>query len=162
MSYSFKDTFESFIPTLPEFLLFVIICILTVITINLVHYTMIQQRITSESRCLKKGDVGQTVYKVTGNSLTNKPVFTVTYDLSNKRYTIDQVAKTGVIINKVTIPVYNIQMYSVEQIEKIFNCEQNFELNDGNSVLYTGDPELVRFMEFQNTDFFEKKLFKNN
>lgn len=151
--------FSPFIPTFSEFLLFAVICAIVIIIVNLFHHTHIEQKVKKHTRCRNPSDKGQTIYKIVGTSMSNVDIFEIIYDFNNKAFIIEQKCPIGNVNNKVRLPVYNIEMYQTEEIEKIFTCEQNFDLANGNNIIYSGDPELVRFMQFRNTDFFEKKLF---
>ena len=149
-----------FMPKPLEGFLFVIICIIVIIIVNLIHYTSIQQRVKSDSRCNTSGsDELQKVYKVMGTSMSNKDIFEVIYDFTDKKFTVNQLCKTGDVMNNITFPIYNMTTYQVEEISKIFPCEQNFKLENGANIIYKGATELVLFMQFLNTDFFEKRLF---
>lgn len=151
--------FSSFMPTFPELLLFIVIYTIVIIMINIFHYTRIEQKVKKHTRCKNPSDKGQTVYKLIATSMSNNDIFEVIYDFNKKTFAIEQLCPVGTVMNKVRIPVYNMEMYQIEEIDKIFSCEQNFDLGNGTNLIYKGDAELVRFMQFHNTDFFEKKLF---
>lgn len=157
---------EAFMPTLIEFALFVISCIIIFVIINIIHYSNIERKVKKYSRCNNiTSDKSQTIYKVKGVAIINnnqrdkkekKDIYEIVYDFNSKTYVINQLAALGIAKNTVEIPVYNLKTYTGESIEKIFESEYSFSTED---IVFEGQPELVRFMQFGNTDFFEKKLF---
>lgn len=159
----FKAFLLSWLPiSFSEAFLFIITVTMVVIVVNLFHYTSIQRQIKQDSRCyrdalINRPNVG--VFTVKGYSMKDgKEVFEVVYDLGEKTFKVNQVCSQGNVQNKVRLPVYNLQTYQTEEMEKIFNCEENFQLEGGTQVVYRGYPDLVRFMQYGNTDFFDKML----
>jgi hypothetical protein len=69
-------------------------------------------------------------------------------------------APAGSVSNKISLRVYDLKTYKTENIEKSFYSIMDYELMT-KDIIYIGHPELVRFMQFGNTDFFEKILFAN-
>jgi hypothetical protein len=145
-----------------ELVLYVVICVLIIIIVNLFHYTMVQTRIKRTSRCYREkveSTEGQSIYSVKAISLTdNIEIFEIIYDFKTKDFTINQLCPTGPILNRFAIPVYNMKTYVPTEIEKLYQCEEKFDVDNGSNIIFKGHPELVRFMQFQNTDFFDKKL----
>lgn len=142
--------------------LFIILAIIVIIVINLFHYTMVHSRIKRESRCYREKintSGGQFVYSVKATSLqSGVEIFEIIYDFKAKNYTINQVCPIGNITNKFIIPVYDMNKYTVMYVEKIYLCQEIFDSDAGSNIVYKGHPQLVRFMQFQNTDFFDSKL----
>jgi hypothetical protein len=98
-------------------------------------------------------------YSITGYTLKeNIEVIKVTYDFKKKESVIEITAPPGSVVNKVEVKTYNLKTYDVETIEKTFNSVMNFNLLE-NDMIFIGHPELVRFMQYGTTDFFEKILF---
>jgi hypothetical protein len=159
---SVRNTLRSAMPTLSEGLLFIILCVIVLIIVNLFHYTFVQNEIKKTSRCYKEkmqNTTGQFAYSVKALSVDNKEIYEVVYDFKLKNSVTTQLCIEGSILNKFKIPLYDMKTNSVQEVEKIFGCEEKFDSDFGMNIIYTGHPELVRFMQFQNTDFFDKKLF---
>lgn len=159
----FKAFLLSWIPiSFSEAFLFIITVTLVIIVVNLFHHTAIQRKIKQESRCYRDALVSRPnvgVYTVKGYSMTRgNEIFEVVYDLGAKTFTVNQKCTTGNMQNRVKIPVFSLQTYTMEEMEKVFLCEENFDLDNGVNVIYRGHPELVRFMQYGNTDFFDKML----
>jgi hypothetical protein len=155
--------FKSLSPhSLTEILLFVICCIIVIIFIHLFNYTIIQQKVKKHSRCYKNAILSSTrtnEYSVIGYTLKeNIEILKITYDFKNKTSTIKITAPPGSVINKIEFQLYNLKTFDVDTVEKTFNSTMNFNLLE-EEMLYIGHPELVRFMQYGNTDFFEKILF---
>lgn len=141
-----------------EAILFIISIALIVIIVMLFHYTNINRRIVNESRCyLEKqaSTMGSGIYKLTAYTSNGDELYEIVYDIGAKTYVINQKCPEGSIQNKTTIRVYDLKRRTVDKIDKIFPCTKNYELNI-KTPYYRGDPSLVRFMEYANTDFFDK------
>ena len=154
-----KKTFPDSI----ELILFIILCALTIILINLIQYTTIQQRVKNTSRCYKNrmlSSIRSNEYSLIGYTTTNVEIVRITYNFKDKKYTVEMTAPAGSVSNKISIRVYDLKTYKIENIEKSFYSIMDYELMT-KDILYVGHPELVRFMQFGNTDFFEKILFAN-
>lgn len=145
-----------------EIILFIILCVIVLIFINLFHYTNIQKKVKEYSRCYKHTLLSSSrvnEYSIIGYTLKeNKEILKITYDFKKKISTIEITATPGSVLNKIEVPVYNLKTYEVNTIEKTFSSIMNYNLLE-EDMLYIGHPELVRFMQYGNTDFFEKKLF---
>ena len=147
--------------SITEIVLFIILCIIVLIVINLFHYTSIQQTVKKYSRCYKNRALSSIVsneYSIIGYSLTNIEILKITYDFKEKKSKIEITAPMGSILNKIEIKLYNLKTYEVDSIDKTFYSQMDFNLLK-DDMIYIGHPELVRFMQFGNTDFFEKQLF---
>ena len=143
-----------------ELLLFVIVVAIIIIVISLFHYTSVQRRVRSESRCYKEkllNRPGVGTYSVKAYAATGEEIYEVIYDLGAKTYTVTQKCKTGGVLNKVEISVYDLKSQVGQKIEKFFYCEKDFEL-ESKPPIYSGYPGLVRFMQYDNTEFFDKEL----
>lgn len=99
-------------------------------------------------------------YSLIGYTTTNVEIVRITYNFKDKKYTVEMTAPAGSVSNKISIRVYDLKTYKTENIEKSFYSIMDYELMT-KDILYVGHPELVRFMQFGNTDFFEKILFAN-
>ncbi len=141
-----------------EAILFTISISLIVIIVMLFHYTNINRRIINESRCyIEKQDsnIGSGIYKVTAYTSNGDELYEVLYDIGAKTYVINQKCEEGTIQNKVTVRVYDLQRRMVDKVDKILSCTKNYELNI-KIPYYRGDPALVRFMEYGNSEFFDR------
>jgi hypothetical protein len=142
-----------------EAILFIVTVSIVIIIISLFHYTSIQMRVRKESRCYREAVLNRTgvgKYKVTAvNSNNGEKIYEVEYDFGAKTYTIHQVCTRGNTVVKLTIPVYDIQRRTTLMVDKYFDCEMSI---DQSNIIYTGYPGLVRFMEYQNSDFFDKVI----
>lgn len=165
---SFIQLFKDFsgwilnqLPTdLTEILLFSITVGLIIIIASLIHYTRINSRVQSESRCYRdknESNLSEGVYKITAYDPNGTEIYDVTYDIGAKQYTIQQKCKEGTVQNKISIRVYDLGRKQIDRIDRIFECDKDYNLRTTN-LYYRGDPGLVRFMEYSNTEFFEKVM----
>ena len=145
-----------------EIILFIILSVIVIIFINLFHYTTIQQKVKQYSRCYKNtvlSSIRSNEYSIIGYTLKeNKEILRITYDFKKKKSTIEITAPPGSVVNIIEVPLYNLKTYEVDNIQKTFTSTMNYNLLE-EDMIYVGPPELVRFMQFRNTDFFEKILF---
>lgn len=145
-----------------EIVLFIILCIIIIIFINLFHFTMVQKKVKANSRCYKStilSSIRTSEYSIIGYTLKeNIEILKITYDFKKKESKLEITSPPGTVVNKLEVKVYNLKTYEVETIEKTFNSTMNFNLLE-NDMVFMGHPELVRFMQYGTTDFFEKLLF---
>lgn len=150
--------FKTLLPKdITEIILFSITIILIVIIVNLFHFSNINRRVKKQSRCYREKSesvVGRGVYKVTAVSVSGDDIYEVVYDVEAKSYNIIQKCEEGPIQNKVTIRVYDLNRRTIDRVDKIFSSSKNYELNI-KAPYFKGDPGLVRFMDYGNTDFFD-------
>ena len=141
-----------------EILLFSITIALIIIISSLIHYTTINSRIQKESRCYRdkqESNIGQGIYQLSAYTKDGTIIYAVTYDVGAKQYKVEQKCPDGTVQNKASIRVYDLGRKQTDRIEKIFECDKNYSLKD-TTLYYRGDPGLVRFMEYGNTEFFER------
>jgi hypothetical protein len=141
-------------------LLYIILCAISIIFFKLIEYTNTQSYIANTSRCFKQANLKnytENVYILKAYTKTNIEIFRIIYDFSNKTYSIKITAPKGDVLNKVTIPVYNIRTRDTEEIERIFYAETEFE----QPFKYEGHPELIHFMQYGSTNFFENKFLED-
>jgi hypothetical protein len=152
--------FQAILPNnLQELFLFVITVVLVVIIVELFNYTGIQRRIKNESRCyrdrvLNRQGVG--IFTAKARSKDGEDIYEIKYDFGAKTYTITQLAKAGPVQNKIVIPVYDLRTNTPTEVVKYFECEKDFGTSQG--VIYTGYTGIVKFMQYNNMDFFDKMV----
>ena len=143
-----------------EVLLFAITIGLIIIIASLIHYTSINYKIRNESRCYRENNesnLSDGVYKISAYTSDGIEIYEVVYNIGGKEYTVKQKCPEGTIQNKVSIRVYDISRKQVDRIDRIFECDKNYDLKN-TTFYYRGDTGLVRFMEYSNTDFFDRAL----
>src|SRR6056300_352129 len=158
-----KDLLNSFRQLLPtdmmEVFLFITVLILFIVIINLTHNTSIFRRIKETSRCYrynKDKSVLEGIFKLKAYANNGDNIFDITYDTSSNSYIIDQKCEQGKVLNKVLVKVYDMKRQQPETLEKIFMCNKDYNLSI-NKPYYKGDLGLVRFMELDDTTFFDDR-----
>jgi hypothetical protein len=158
-----KDLLNSFRQILPtdmmEVLLFITVLILFIVLINLTHNTSVFRRIKETSRCYrnnKDNSVLEGIFKLKAYANNGDNIFDITYDTSSNSYIIDQKCEQGKVLNKVLVKVYDMKRQQPETLEKIFMCNKDYNLSI-NKPYYKGDLGLVRFMELDDTTFFDDR-----
>lgn len=148
-----------------ELFLFIVTVVLVILIVNLFHYTSVQMKVKKDSRCYRDKIInrpGTGKYKASAFSITNggsEEIYEITYDFGAKTYTIEQKCKAGAVQNKVEIPVYDLATRTEQNIIKYFSCEKDFQTGT-KGVIYGGYPGIVKYMQFQNAEFFDKMLFE--
>jgi|SRR6056300_139067 hypothetical protein len=156
-----KDITLPLVPiSVTEIILFAISITLIVVTVTLIYYTNVQLSVRKDSRCYRDKQLyrpGVGIYKAVGSSVNGDEIFEVSYDIGAKSYEIKQVCRNGPIQLKISIPVYDLQTRTPQMADKIFECESDFGVKD-KGVIYSGYPGIVKFMRFDNTEFFDSAL----
>jgi len=154
------NSFRQILPTdMMEVLLFITVLILFIVLINLTHSTSIFRRIKETSRCYrnnKDNSVLEGIFKLKAYANNGDNIFDITYDTSSNSYIIDQKCEQGKVLNKVLVKVYDMKRQQPETLEKIFMCNKDYNLLI-NKPYYKGDLGLVRFMELDDTTFFDDR-----
>ena len=138
-----------------EIILLIITVVLVIIIINLFSYTSVQRQV-KQSRCyrdkvLNRPGVG--IYTATEIGEDGNPIYEVTYDFGSKTFAIDQKCRAGSARNTFEIPVYDLSTNSPKSVTKYFDCEQQYA---NQNRAYAGYPGIVKYMQYNNTDFFDK------
>lgn len=148
-------------PSLSEFITFVVLMSVLFLMVVFFHYSAIQKQVKMTSRCYsakQKALVGGK-YLVTANNQQNQPVYRVGYDLGAKSYTVDCACNPG--NTPVTIPsikVFNMRSMNDDYVkDKICQCDQ-YVYNPGDQLNYSGYPAIVRYMNTNDASFFTNKL----
>jgi hypothetical protein len=156
----FLEAFKNIMPSsFVEFLLYLVLVLSIILFIKLVEYTNIQQYIKDTSRCYKNAmfsNYSADVYVIKGYTMNRVEIIKITYDFKSKESNVEIMAPKGTVINKIKFPLYNLKTREVDEIEKIFDSDIEYELLN-ESMIYEGNPELVLFMQLLSTTFFEKK-----
>ena len=157
---TFYEAFKNIIPSEPtEFVLYVLLALSIVLFIKLIEYTNIQNYIRETSRCYKNAmfsNYSADKYIIKGYTLENIEILKIIYDFKDKTSIIQITAPKGDVLNKIKIPLYNIKTREIDEIDKLFYSEIDYDLLN-ESMIYEGNPELVQFMQLLNTRFFDKK-----
>jgi hypothetical protein len=145
-------------PTLQEMFVFLIIVVVMFIWAMLVHYSVINNKVKAESRCLKEARLYRrgAVYSVGAYDSTNAPLYSVSYDLNNKEYKHTCACTPGKFSNQFSIDVYDQKKNKADKVTKLCNCDKKYELDDPTfDIYYQGFPGLIDFMNNpKNTTLF--------
>jgi len=96
-------------------------------------------------------------YIIKGYTMERVEILKIVYDFKSKDSTFEIKAPKGEVLNKIKFPLYNIRTRDIDEIEKVFYSEIDYELLNSN-MLYEGNAELVQFMQILSTRFFENKF----
>lgn len=140
-----------------EICLFIITLGLIGLIIVLFYYSSIQKEVNSKSRCVRERRKGQQggIYLVEARNEYSDPLYTVSYDLGSKKFDVNCACKPGNTVNHFTdIKVYD-QRNPASPIRKIpdqiCQCDR---LVEPITTYYDGFPDLLRFMNNNDTSFF--------
>ena len=129
-----------------EVAIFILAIFLTYWVVQIYQYNTVQNELIKNSRCYKnKHAVTAGVQYVTAKNADNKPLYTVGYNLTSKQTSIDCGCKDGTVMNKFSIPVYDLSTNSVSVVDKQCACDSPL-LSASANIYYDGYPGLIRFM----------------
>lgn len=158
LKQGFLGFFMQLLPTFRELLLFIIIIVVVVLAIKLIQSTIVQKYIRETSRCYRARNNNQLngVYTVYAKNEKNEQIYKVSYDMNAKSYNLECACEQGNVVNKFSdIKVYDLKDtsgYPLRTIpEKICPCSKMVEPQ---RVYYSGYPDLIRFMNTEDTSFF--------
>lgn len=158
---SFYEALKNVMPSsLIEIVLYILLMLSIFLFIKLVEYTNIQQYIKETSRCYKNAmlsNYSADKYVIKGYTMDRLEILKITYDFKDKTATPEITAPKGTVINKIKFPLYNLKTRDVDEIEKIFYSDLDYDLLN-ETIIYEGNPELVMFMKVLSTRFFDKKF----
>ena len=146
---------DNWFPSTWELLLFGLIYALIIIWMILLYYSDIQNDVINNSRCYKdknKYKYGNN-YKVVAYDPYNNPLYSVEYNLADKKYATYCECEKGDNVNKFDVQTWSFNSKKPEKIEKMCQCSRNYNMEETN-VYYKGYPELVRYMKDGNRAFF--------
>jgi hypothetical protein len=157
---TFYKALKDIMPTsLIEIILYVLLVLSIILFIKLIEYTNIQKYI-KETRCYKKAmssKYSADTYIIKGYTMERVEILKIVYDFKSKDSTFEIKAPKGKVLNKIKFPLYNLRTRDIDEIEKVFYSEIDYELLNSN-MLYEGNAELVQFMQILSTRFFENKF----
>ena len=138
-----------------EIALFVITVAILVVVVLLFTNTNVQRKV-KQSRCyrdkvLNRPGVG--IYTANLIASDGTPIYEISYDFGGKTYTVTQKCKAGAAKNTFTIPVYDLSTNTPKTITKYFDCDKQYATDN---TAYGGYPGIVKYMTYNNTDFFDK------
>jgi len=146
-----------------EILVFITMFAILLIVITILHYNSVQQKIIKNSRCYlaKHKTNNNGTYAVDALNINNKKLYSVIYDFNSKNFNLNCSCQSGDVINKFyNIPVYDLRAKKPEIVdEKICQCDSYLlNIKDGEKIYYSGDPQLVNYMNTGDTIFFDQNL----
>lgn len=146
--------------TFQEVFLFLVVAGITVILGMLIHYSIIQRQVNKSSRCLREKQQGRTsgIYSLLAKNEKNEPLYKVSYNLGTREYNVECACKKGEVLNHFRqIKVYDMKDMSGNPTKSIEDkrcyCES---LSEPVRTYYSGYPDLIRFMNENDTNFFLK------
>lgn len=140
-----------------EVFLFSITLAIVCLIIVLFHYSNIQKEVNKKSRCMRERRIGSRngVYSVEARNEFNDPLYKVSYDLGAKTFNVNCSCKTGNVVNNFSdLKVYDMRNPTdpIRTIPKqTCQCDR---LVEPTTVYYDGYPDLIRFMNNNDTSFF--------
>lgn len=141
-----------------EVLLFGVIVFFVILFSRLFFYDAVQREVRKTSRCVRErfehGRSG--VYSVVAKNSLNSNLYKISYDLKNKKHSIECACRPGDIVNTFKeIPYYDFNTQSAQVLsEKLCQCENKL-IEGTDKPFYAGTPGIIRFMNNKtDTKFF--------
>lgn len=140
------------LPSIAEVVIFGTFITIIFIILDIVHSNYINNKVTKESRCLRKNSSGS----VTAIDSNGKAMYTITYDKNNAATVTCDQKDQGIISNTYT----NIKKYdpanpsTPQHIASTTCATQPFTANLSGQIYYTGDDLLVNYMQLDDKSYF--------
>lgn len=163
-----------FTPTLPEFMLFVLIFVLFMIFLLISQSTAVKNRVAKTSLCYKRNNakiIENADTQITALNTKGTPLYNVNYNLADKKYSISCACPVGEVVNKFeNIKVYDMETQSQNLATQFCNCNSMYDdtenigptsrdtYNLHPEYSYVGDPAIVRYTTSDDTSVFRNML----
>lgn len=145
-----------------EIMLFAVVVGIVVLLGMLIQNTIVQRRVSKTSRCLREKQQGRTsgIYSVLAKNEKNDPLFKVSYNFASREYNVECACKQGDVLNHFrSIKVYDMKDTSGNPTKVVEDkrcyCDS---LAEPARTYYTGYPDLIRYMNENDTSFFLKSV----
>lgn len=109
------------------------------------YWHSINRKVAKLNRCKINLNTEGSIYTIYGKHKQTK-LYKIKYDnTDNHNVYVDCVCPVGNIPNKFEIKAYNKQKNKVESVDKYCNCDKYYNLNNKDSLKYSGDDFLVSY-----------------
>ena len=150
------------IPDLNEFTIFILFICVMFFTLVLFHYGEIQRHVANSRCALQSTNKASGIFSVYALNASNDKLYHIDYNFDAKAFDIECDCQQGDYINTFSnISTYDMKSNtganSIRPIDKMCNCAKSLD-SPTDTVYYTGDAGLVRFMNQKDTTFFTQSL----
>lgn len=152
--YAQASTFypKFWFPSMKELTIFITILFLLWLVFMLFHNNRIQIIVNNTSRCVRDNrqqDSENKVYTVTAVNRSNKPLYSVTYDLTARKHYTECKCPTGNIQNTFMqqLPAYNFATLTTSGPETVPTCHCDDDYTKDQPITYSGYGPLADFIE---------------
>ena len=151
-----KSVYEILKPvSISEVVLFILLLSAIYILTALIFYNDIQLKLHTSSQCYlaKKAVTSTGAFTATAQNGTGSSLYTVSYDMPSKKYSVDCACRSGDVTNTYTnIDVYNLETRQAMRIpQKICKCDKQYYVPGYDSIYFSGYPGVTRFMNSAST-----------
>ena len=162
--------YEAFLPknwNIYEISLNILFVFLLIMISILIYWDSINRKISSNSRCRKQKELYNKtngIYTIDVKTKNNENLFKVNYDINNNTETIECSCNKGNNNNTFTkIPIRILKTNENKYSEDLYcKCDKEYSYdNSHKDLILEGEPELVRYMNNQDTDDFFNKINYN-
>lgn len=142
-----------------------ILFISLIIIISLIMYwDTINVRISKTSRCKRQMDIynkNKGLYVIEAMDKSKKPLYTITYDTKQNNTNVECSCESGKFVNYFNnIPVKNMRTDKDVKVDKVCSCDKYYNVGTLNeNVMYDGDPGILRYITYNDSDFFNNLIY---
>tara|TARA_B110000858_G_scaffold161992_1_gene186834 strand:- start:2461 stop:3012 length:552 start_codon:yes stop_codon:yes gene_type:complete len=142
-------------------ILFIFLLILISI---LIYWDSINKKISEKSRCRKQKELynkTKGVYSINVKTKNNENLFKIDYDINNKKEKINCSCNKGNANNTFSkIPIRILKSNENKYSEDLYcKCDKEYHYDNSNKdLVLEGEPELIRYMNNQDSDDFFQKI----
>ena len=161
--YRFLDVFKhNFHPG--EIFLNILFISLIIIICMIIYWDTINSRVAQTSRCKRQMDLynkNKGIYTIKANDKMRNPLYNITYDTHQYNTDVECSCKGGKYVNYFNnIPVKNLRTNKDVKVDKICSCDKYYNVSILNeNIVYDGEPGLLRYMNANNSDFFDNLVY---
>lgn len=162
--------YEAFLPknwSIYEISLNILFVFLLIMISILIYWDSINRKISANSRCVKQKELhnkSNGIYSINVKTKNNENLFKIRYDIINKKENIDCACNKGNTNNTFSkIPIRILKTNDNKYSDDLYcKCDKEYTYdNSHKDLILEGEPELIRYMNNQDSDDFFKKINYN-
>jgi len=170
INYINNEFYEAFLPknwNIYEISLNILFIFLLIMISMLIYWDSINKKISKKSRCRKQKELYNKtngIYNINVKTKNNENLFKIKYDINNKKETIECSCDKGNKHNIFSkIPIRILRTDENKYSDDLYcNCDKEYSYDNSNKdLILEGEPELIRYMNNQDSDDFFQKINYN-
>lgn len=147
-----------------ELLINIFFIALVIIVSLILYWDNVNNAVSSKSRCKRQLNIidnSSGEYLIQGKDKNNNKLFNIKYNLAAKSTSVECDCKDGNTVNHFNdIPIRDLRNNQDTKVTKTCSCDVYYNTGEGGSdVLYDGEPGIIRYMNVNDSTFFDNGLY---